>query len=259
MIQGILLRLLIIGMGADLFESYVSTIIAAMIIGIISFGLKGLIFPLLIAASGILASLVGSFLMKVSSGLEQKEFTKQTEEVRKAMERGILGANLLMVLFSFLIVSLYFQDISLFWPILAGLLCGILIGKTTEYYTSEKKKPTLEIAKAAKIGPSNVIMEGLIVGMKSTVLPVVAVGITIVLAYYFGGLYGIALASVGLLGVLGINLSTDCYGPIADNAAGISEMANLSHEARQKTEALDAVGNSTQPYLGWQLIHNKAI
>jgi len=235
----------IAGMGADLFESYVSTIIAAMIIGIISFGLKGLIFPLLIAASGILASLVGSFLMKVSSGLEQKEFTKQTEEVRKAMERGILGANLLMVLFSFLIVSLYFQDISLFWPILAGLLCGILIGKTTEYYTSEKKKPTLEIAKAAKIGPSNVIMEGLIVGMKSTVLPVVAVGITIVLAYYFGGLYGIALASVGLLGVLGINLSTDCYGPIADNAAGISEMANLSHEARQKTEALDAVGNST--------------
>jgi len=235
----------IAGMGADLFESYVSTIIAAMIIGIISFGLKGLIFPLLIAASGILASLAGSFLMKVSSRLEQKEFTKQTEEVRKAMERGILGANLLMVLFSFLIVSLYFQDISLFWPILAGLLCGILIGKTTEYYTSEKKKPTLEIAKAAKIGPSNVIMEGLIVGMKSTVLPVVAVGITIVLAYYFGGLYGIALAYVGLLGVLGINLSTDCYGPIADNAAGISEMANLPHEARQRTEALDAVGNST--------------
>jgi len=235
----------IAGMGADLFESYVSTIIAAMIIGIINFGLKGLILPLLIAAFGILASLVGSFLMKVSSKLEQKEFTKQTEEVRRAMERGILGANLLMILFSFLIVNFYFQDISLFWPILAGLLCGVLIGKTTEYYTSEKRKPTLEIAKAARIGPSNVIMEGLIVGMKSTVLPVIAVGIAIVLAYYFGGLYGIALASVGLLGVLGINLSTDCYGPIADNAAGISEMADLPPEARQRTEALDAVGNST--------------
>ncbi|MCD5396264.1 MAG: sodium-translocating pyrophosphatase [Candidatus Pacebacteria bacterium] len=235
----------IAGMGADLFESYVSTIIAAMSIGIIVFGQKGLIFPILIAISGILASLISSFAMRIKPGLEEKEFTYQTESVRKAMERSILIANILMIVFVFFLSFLYFKNLSLFWSVLVGLICGMVIAKTTEYYTSEKRKPIFEIAKAAKIGPSNVIMEGLIVGMKSTVLPIVAIAIAVILAYYFGGLYGIALSAVGLLGVLGINLSTDCYGPIADNAAGISEMADLTPQTRQRTEALDAVGNST--------------
>jgi K(+)-stimulated pyrophosphate-energized sodium pump len=235
----------IAGMGSDLFESYVSTIIAAMVIGVVSFGLKGLILPLLLAAAGILSSLLGSLFIKVSKNLAQAEFIQQTEGIRKAMERGIIFANLLMILGAFLIVNFYFKDIGLFVAILAGLASGFLIGKVTEHYTSEKKSPTLEVAKASQVGASNVIMEGLVVGMRSTVLPVLAVGATIVLAYHFGGLYGIALASLGILGVLGINLSTDCYGPIADNAAGIAEMAGLEPEVRQRTEALDAVGNST--------------
>jgi len=235
----------IAGMGADLFESYISTIIAAGVIGIMVFNLKGLVLPLLLAGAGIVSSIIGTFFVRVSKDSAEQEFSEQTESVRKAMERGVIVANALMIGAAYILVSLFFKDLSLFWPILFGLLAGWLIGKTTEYYTSEEKKPTLDIARAAKSGSSNVIIEGLIVGMKSTVIPVIAVAITIVLSYYFGGLYGIALASLGILGVLGINLSTDCYGPIADNAAGIAEMGGLEPEVRQRVEALDAVGNST--------------
>jgi K(+)-stimulated pyrophosphate-energized sodium pump len=235
----------IAGMGSDLFESYISTIIAAMVIGIVALGSKGLILPLLLAAAGIVSSIVGTFFVRVSKGSVKEEFFKQTESVRRAMEKGIIIANILMLAAAYVLTSLFFKNLNLFWPILFGLLAGWLIGKTTEYYTSEKRRPTLEIARAGQSGPSNVIIEGLIVGMKSTVIPVLAVGATIVLSYYFGGLYGIALASVGILGVLGINLSADCYGPIADNAAGIAEMGGLEPEVRQRVEALDAVGNST--------------
>lgn len=235
----------IAGMGADLFESYISTIIATAVIGMLVFNLKGLILPLLLAAAGIVSSILGTFFVRVSKNSAQQEFSEQTESVRKAMERGVIVANILMIGAAYILVSLFFENLSLFWPILFGLLAGWLIGKTTEYYTSEKKKPTLGIAQAAKSGSSNVIIEGLIVGMKSTVIPVIAIATTIVLSYHFGGLYGIALASLGILGVLGINLSTDCYGPIADNAAGIAEMGGLEPEVRQRVEALDAVGNST--------------
>ena len=233
----------IAGMGSDLFESYVSTIIAAMVIGLAVYGIRGLIVPLLLAVIGILSSLLGSFFIKVSKDLEKKRFTEQTKGVGKAMNRGIIIANFLMILGAAFL--LYFFVFKLFFAFLLGLLTGFLIGKTAEYYTTAKRRPTLEIARASKVGPSNVIMEGLITGMKSTVLPVLAVAVTIVLAYYFGGLYGIALASMGILGVLGINLSADCYGPIADNAAGIAEMADLEPEVRQRAEALDAVGNTT--------------
>ena len=233
------------GMGADLFESYVSSIIAAMVIGIMVVGEKGVILPLLLASLGILSSLFGGIFIRVSKKSEEEEFIQQTEKVRKAMEKGIIIANITMIFLSFLVIWFLFDTLKLFWVVLLGLIAGFIIGKTTEYYTSEKRKPTQEIARATQTGTPNVILEGLIVGMKSTVLPVLAVAITIVLAYYLGGLYGIALASVGMLGVLGINLSTDCYGPISDNAAGIAEMAELDSEVRQKVEALDAVGNST--------------
>jgi K(+)-stimulated pyrophosphate-energized sodium pump len=235
----------IAGMGSDLFESYISTIIAAMVIGVIAFGSKGLILPLLLAGAGIASSILGTFFVRVSKESSEQKFSEQTETVRKAMERGVIVANVLMIGAAYILVSLFFKNLSLFWPILFGLLAGWLIGKATEYYTSEKRKPTLEIARAGQSGPSNVIIEGLIVGLRSTVIPVLAIGATIVLSYYFGALYGIALASVGILGVLGINLSTDCYGPIADNAAGIAEMGGLKPEVRQRVEALDAVGNST--------------
>jgi len=234
----------IAGMGADLFESYVSTIIAAIVIGAVAYSTKGILLPLLLAGFGILSSLIASFFVKVSTK-SLKEFAQQTSSVRKAMERGVIIANVLMLIAAYFLINALFGEITLFWPIVFGLLAGLIIGKTTEYYTSEKHKPTLTIAEAGKSGSPNVLIEGMVVGFKSTVIPVLAIGATIVLAYHFGGLYGIALASVGVLGVLGINLSTDCYGPIADNAAGIAEMGHLEPEVRQRVEALDAVGNST--------------
>lgn len=234
----------IAGMGSDLFESYVSAIIAAMIIGAISFGAKGLIFPLLLAGIGIIASIIGTFFMNVAKGKSQN-FSEQTESVRKAMERGIYVANGLMLIGAYFLSIYLFKNHNYFWVIVFGLAAGLIIGKITGYYTSEKNKPTLEVAEAAQSGASSVIIQGLIVGLKSTVIPVLGVAVVIVFAFQLGGLYGIALASLGILAVLGINLSTDCYGPIADNAAGIAEMSGLGQDVRQKVEALDAVGNST--------------
>ncbi len=238
----------IAGMGSDLFESYVSTIIATMVIGAISYGQKGIIFPLLLAGIGIFSSWFGTLFVKVSKNSKdqnEEEFLEQTDKVRKAMERGVIVANILMIFGAYFLTSYFFQSLNQFWAIVSGLIAGLIIGKTTEYYTSEKKKPTLAIAKSAQTGAPNVIIEGLIVGFRSTVLPVLSVAVTIILAYHFSGLYGIALASLGILGVLGINLSTDCYGPIADNAEGISEMAGMEEVVHQRVEALDAVGNST--------------
>ena len=235
----------IAGMGSDLFESYVSAIIASMVIGVVVFGTKGLFLPMILASAGILSSIIGSFFVKLPQNLEKAEFVKQTTEIRKAMERGIIVANVLMVIAAFFIVRRIFGELSLFYALLTGLAAGFLIGKITEYYTSERKRPVLSIAKAAQSGASPVIIEGFSVGMQSAILPAVGIAIATILAYHFGGFYGIAIAAVGILGVLGINLSSDCYGPIADNAAGISEMAGLPPEVRQKTEALDTVGNST--------------
>ncbi len=235
----------IAGMGADLFESYVATIIAAMVIGVFEWGAKGLFLPLFLASAGILSSIIGSLFITISKGVEKKDFSLQTSIVRKAMEKGIIIANVLMLIAGYFIIVRLFGEIGLFYVLLIGLSVGFLIGKVTEYYTSEKHSPVLNIAKSAQTGVSNVIIQGLMVGMKSTAIPIIGVAIAIVLAYHFGGLYGIALASVGILGVLGINLSTDCYGPIVDNAAGIAEMAGLSENTRQRAEALDIVGNST--------------
>jgi len=236
----------IAGMGSDLFESYVSSIAAAMVIGSVAFiGNHGIFLPLLLASVGLLSSLAGSLFIKVSKELVQADFTKQTAGIRKAMGKGIILANVLMIIGSFLVIHFYVHNYKLFIAVLLSVVSGYIIGKSTEYYTSEQKKPTQDIAIATQAGPSGVILEGLTVGMKSSVIPVISVAVTIVFSYHFAGLYGIALAGVGILGVLGINLSTDCYGPIADNAAGISEMADLPPEARQRTEALDAVGNST--------------
>ncbi len=235
----------IAGMGSDLFETYVSAIIASMVIGWNIYGVKGVSLPIILASAGILSSLVGSFFIKVSKEIEKAEFKKQVEEIQKAMGRGILIANVLMVIAAYLIIFKLFNQINLFYSFLLGLAVGFLIGKITEYYTAVDKPPVLGIAKSAQTGASILIIEGLSVGIQSIFLPILGVAVATVLTYYFSGLYGIAIASIGILGVLGINLSADCYGPIADNAAGISEMAGLPEEVRQKTEALDAVGNTT--------------
>ncbi len=235
----------IAGMGSDLFETYLSSIIASMVIGWNIYGVEGVFLPMILASAGILSSIVGSFFIKVSKGIEEAEFNKQIEEIQKAMGKGILIANVLMVIAAYLIISRFFGQINLFYSYLLGLGVGFLIGKVSEYYTAEDKPPVLSIAKSSQAGASILIIEGLSLGIESIFLPILGVAVATVLTYYFGGLYGIAIASIGIVGVLGINLSADCYGPIADNAAGISEMAGLPEEVRQKTEALDAVGNTT--------------
>jgi K(+)-stimulated pyrophosphate-energized sodium pump len=233
----------IAGMGSDLFESYVSAIVAAAVLGVPLFGEKGLFLPILLAAAGILSSLIGNFFVVVK---EKKgdSFQNQTKSVRKAMEKGIIVANILMVIASWFIVK-EFGEIGMFWALLTGLLVGILIGEVTKYYTSDGYKPVLGIAKASQSGTSINIIEGLSQGMISTVVPALAIGIAMIVAFEFANLFGIALAGVGILAVLGINLSSDSYGPIVDNAAGIAEMTSLPPEVRQRTDALDSVGNTT--------------
>ncbi len=239
------------GMGSDLFESYVSAIIATIVLGVPLFGEKGLILPVLLASAGILASIIGNFLVKVKEK-EGLSFQEQTESVRKAMERGMIVANLLMVGAAWFICQ-QFGDQGMFWALLSGMAVGVLIGETTKYYTSDRNKPVQGIAKAAESGSSINIIEGLSQGMISVALPALGVAVAMISAFLFlggsedlgRGLFGIALSSVGILAVLGINLSSDSYGPIVDNAAGIAEMADLPDQVRQKTDALDSVGNST--------------
>ena len=233
------------GMGSDLFESYVSSIIASMVLGFHFLGTKGLLIPLLLAAAGILSSLIGSSFARISTKPKKRDFSQQAKAARVAMQKATIFANLLLIVSSFFIVKNYFGELSYFYVVLVGLMAGYLIGEITNHYTSEERKPVRRIAKATKEGPSGVILEGIVVGMKSAFLPALIIGGATVLAFHFGGFYGIALASVGILGTLAMSLSTDCYGPIADNAAGIAEAAGLGTEARGRAEALDAVGNTT--------------
>jgi len=238
----------IAGIGSDLFESYVSAISASIILGIYIFGEKGLILPILLASAGIISSIIGNLLVKIpeKSSLKKDSFSfqEQTERVRNSMMKGQVAANILMIVSAWLICY-NFGSVKLFLAVLSGILAGVLIGEATKYYTSDKYKPVQEIVKASKGGTSLNIIEGLSQGMFSVAVPAAGIAAAMILAFEFAGLYGIALSSLGILAVLGINLSSDCYGPIVDNAAGIAEMAKLSPEVRQRTDALDSVGNTT--------------
>lgn len=232
------------GMGADLFESYVDSIIAAMALGIIGLTIAGkqiatslaVTLPMFLSGLGIIAAFIGIYIIQSS---------KDTKKLHKVLNKGIFSAAGIMAVFSFIAIYYLFGTLHLFWAMLAGLGSGIIIGLSTEYYTSDSCKPVQSIAKSAQTGSATTIIEGLSIGMISTIIPILAVCAAILIAYNFAGLYGIALAAVGMLSTLGITLAADSYGPVADNAAGIAEMAGMGPKVRKRAEALDAVGNTT--------------
>ena len=227
------------GMGADLFESYVGSIISTIALAAAVIYTDGrAVLPLMLAGAGILASIIGTFAVR--SG-EQADFNGLLWSLR----RGIFTAAVLLAIFAVIIVLVMGVDFRLFWAIISGLVAGIVIGLATEYYTSYENKPTQDVSASSQTGAATVIISGLAVGMFSTVIPVLAIGITIVIAYELAGFYGVALAGVGLLSTLGITLATDAYGPVADNAGGIAEQAQLEPHVRERTDALDALGNTT--------------
>ncbi|RJR31134.1 sodium-translocating pyrophosphatase [Candidatus Parcubacteria bacterium] len=227
------------GMGADLFESYVDSIIAAVVLGsvsVITFGKTAAVLPLLLAAAGIISAILGNFVIK---------FNKKSKP-HSVLNWGIWSAAVFMAIFAFPLSYFYVSNyLGVYISIIVGLGSGIVIGLATEYYTSTGNKPARQVAKAAETGPATNIISGLALGMMSTWIPVAAVCTAIYLSYTLAGLYGIAIAAVGMLSTLGITLATDSYGPVADNAAGIAEMAGLGQETRTRAEELDAVGNTT--------------
>ncbi|MFQ6088148.1 MAG: sodium-translocating pyrophosphatase [Candidatus Methanofastidiosia archaeon] len=222
------------GMGADLFESYVDSIIAAMALGVF-LTTENVILPMILAGVGILSSIAGTFFVRVSD----------SKNLHMVLNRGIFAASILAAILSFFVVLEITSDLKIFYALLSGLLCGIVIGLITEYFTSHEYRPTKRISESAQTGPATCIITGLALGMRSTAIPVLAVCIAIILSFEFAGLYGIAIAAVGMLSTLGITLATDTYGPVADNAAGIAEMAGMGKKTRERAERLDAVGNTT--------------
>ncbi len=238
------------GMGADLFESYVDSIIATMTLGMIAtFSIsldKSLVpdmatawfLPMMVAAGGIIASIIGIFLVRVGEKAKMGALLN-------ALRRGTFSASILTAGFSFLAVYFLRADLGIFWAILVGLIAGVLIGESTNYFTSYAYKPTLNIAESSQTGGATLITRGFANGLMSTIPPIVLVVIAIIVAHYFADIYGVAIAGIGMLSTLGIQDATDAYGPVADNAGGIVEMSDLPPEIRQRTDALDSLGNTT--------------
>lgn len=233
------------GMGADLFESYVESIIATMTLavvatatGIVANAPTAWLIPMLIAAGGLVASIIGCFLVRVGEKVEMSALLG-------ALRRGTLSASVLTAIFSFLVIYFLDASLNLFWAMLAGLIAGVIMGESTNYFTSYAFKPTQEISKASTSGAGANIIQGFANGMMSTWPPIVLIAIAIVVAFHFGSFYGVALAAAGMLSTLGVTLATDAYGPIADNAGGITTMTGLPEKVRQRTDALDSLGNTT--------------
>jgi len=241
------------GMGADLYESYVGSIVATMVLAVAGgFGLNGVTVPLVMAAVGVVSSIIGTFFVKTREKADQGELLL-------ALRKGVFASAFLVAVASFFVVkySLGLEHIGVYYAILTGLIVGIVIGLSTEFFTSERYAPAKSVAHSSLTGPATVIIKGLSIGMLSTAVPVLAVCCGIIASFYFAssaadvafkfnaGLYGVGIAAVGMLSTLGITLATDAYGPVADNAGGIAEMSKQDPKVRERTDALDSLGNTT--------------
>ena len=223
------------GMGADLFESYVGSLVSAITLGVVYAKESGAIFPLVIAALGVLASVIGCFFVKGD----------ENSSPHKALKYGSYSAAIVVMIGSLILSKLFFNGFKEAIAIIFGLVVGLLIGVITEIYTSGDYRFVKKIAQQSETGPATTVISGIAVGMQSTAVPIILIAIGIIGAYSFSGLYGIALAAVGMLSTTGITVAVDAYGPIADNAGGIAEMSGLPSEVRNITDKLDAVGNTT--------------